>query len=413
MDAITAAYAAGGVAVAAGIATGAAVRVVPGVGQGARGAGGGEVRAYYSEFDPQAAAWLRELMADGLITPGVVDERDIRDVAADDVRGFDRVHFFAGVGGWELALGLAGWGDAPVWTGSCPCQPFSSAGKRKAQEDDRHLWPAFFRLIRECRPECVFGEQVEGAIRHGWLDGVCADLEAEGYAVGSVVLGAHSVGAPHIRQRLYWVAHSGHRTGGVAEVVAGAAGADERAAPGQGWHGFDGTAAHRGATGGLADPDRDRAEGEQRGEGGAGRARGAEPVGRGTVRGLGDPVGVRRDEPQHAGDVRGEAGGEREHGRQDSGEGLGGPGSVDPWSDSVLIPCRDGKWRRAPAAQPGVLPVADGLPAVLDDERGACGDRFPLAGAVTGRVALLRGAGNAIVPQVAAEFIRAFLEESP
>ncbi|HVL12785.1 MAG TPA: DNA cytosine methyltransferase [Gemmata sp.] len=364
------------------------------------------MRAYYSEFDPQAAAWLRELMADGLITPGVVDERDIRDVAADDVRGFDRVHFFAGVGGWDHALDLAGWGDAPVWTGSCPCQPFSSAGRRKGKEDKRHLWPAFFRLIRECRPRCVFGEQVEGAIRHGWLDGVCADLEAEGYAVGSCVLGAHSVGAPHIRQRLYWVAQPvcEHQRGQLRDVEGAA-----RPTTAAGYGRCVGDVAERcSATGGMADADRGRAEGEQRGEGGAGRARGAEPVSRGTVRGLGDAEGERR-EGSADGDVDALDAGDAAE-RHAAVAGCNGSGF---WSDSVLIPCRDGKWRRVPAAQPGVQPVADGLPAILDDERGACGDRFPLAGAVTGRVALLRGAGNAIVPQVAAEFIRAFLEDSP
>lgn len=171
----------------------------------------GKVRAYYNEFDPMTAAWLRELIHEGLITPGDVDERDIREVSPTDLLGYDHVHFFAGIGGWDYALDLAGWpDDQPVWTGSCPCQPFSTAGKQKAQDDDRHLWPAFFRLIRECRPYVVFGEQVEGAIRYGWLDGLQTDLEGEGYAVGHCVLGAHSIGADHIRQRLYWLADSGY-----------------------------------------------------------------------------------------------------------------------------------------------------------------------------------------------------------
>ncbi len=167
--------------------------------------------AYYNEHDPFAAAWLRELIKDGLIADGVVDERSITDVQPADLVGFDRCHFFAGIGGWDYALQLAGWGDAPVWTGSCPCQPFSSAGQGAGGDDPRHLWPAWFRLIRECRPYVVFGEQVESAIAHGWLDLVCDDLEREGYAVGACGLPAASVGAPHIRQRLWFVADANPR----------------------------------------------------------------------------------------------------------------------------------------------------------------------------------------------------------
>lgn len=164
---------------------------------------------YHNEFDPQAAQWLRNLIASGLIPAGDVDERSIEDVRPNDLRGYTQCHFFAGIGGWPLALDLAGWPrDMPAWSGSCPCQPFSAAGKGDGFADERHLWPAWFHLIRECRPNVVFGEQVASAIRHGWLDLVSADLEAEGYAVGGAVLGAHSVGAPHIRQRLYWVADS-------------------------------------------------------------------------------------------------------------------------------------------------------------------------------------------------------------
>lgn len=167
---------------------------------------GGAAVNYYNEFDPQAAQWLRNLIAAGLIPAGDVDERSIEDVRPNDLRGYTQCHFFAGIGGWPLALDLAGWPrDMPAWSGSCPCQPFSAAGKGDGFADERHLWPAWFHLIRECRPNVVFGEQVASAIRHGWLDLVSADLEAEGYAVGSAVLGAHSVGAPHIRQRLYWV----------------------------------------------------------------------------------------------------------------------------------------------------------------------------------------------------------------
>jgi len=162
---------------------------------------------YYNEFDPVAAAWLRELIAKKLIPDGVVDERSITEIHAPDLQGFTQCHFFAGIGGWSLALQLAGWPeDLPVWTGSCPCQPYSAAGKGLGDADPRNLWPTFFNLIRECRPEHVFGEQVAHAIGKGWLDGISTDLEGEGYACGATVLGAHSVGSPHRRQRLYWVA---------------------------------------------------------------------------------------------------------------------------------------------------------------------------------------------------------------
>lgn len=165
--------------------------------------------SYYNEFDSKAAAWLRELIKKGLIADGEVDERSIVDVSAKDLRGYSQHHFFAGIGGWSYALRLAGWpDDKPVWTASLPCQPFSAAGKGLGKSDERHLLPHFLNLVRECRPNRIFGEQVERAIAHGWLDDLQANMEAEGYAIGHCVLGAHSIGAPHIRQRLYWVGNS-------------------------------------------------------------------------------------------------------------------------------------------------------------------------------------------------------------
>ncbi len=259
----------------------------------------GGVNAYYNEHDRHAAAWLRELIAGGHIAAGDVDERSIVDVRADDLRGYNQCHFFAGIGGWSYALRLAAWpNDRPVWTGSCPCQPFSVAGKQRGGEDERHLWPAWFRLIRECAPTAIFGEQVSGANGLAWLDHVLADLEGIGYAAAAADMPACGVGAPHIRERLWFVGDA-KRPG-----LEGFAGNGDRAA---GW----------------TDENRSTAE---------------------------------------------------------AGSG------ASHWSGANWIACTDGKVR---PVEPGTFPLAHGIP---------------------GRVGLLRGYGNAIVPQVAAEFIKAYRE---
>lgn len=162
--------------------------------------------AYYNEIDPYAAQWLRNLIKAGHIADGEVDTRSIIDVRPDDLREFTQCHFFAGIAGWSYALRLAGWpDDRKIWTGSCPCQPFSVAGQGKGFDDDRHLWPDFFRLIRSCRPQVIMGEQVAGAAGYSWLDGVRFDLEGEDYSCEGVDIPACSANAPHIRQRLFWI----------------------------------------------------------------------------------------------------------------------------------------------------------------------------------------------------------------
>jgi DNA (cytosine-5)-methyltransferase 1 len=183
--------------------------------------------AYYNEIDPFAAQWLRNLIAAGHIAPGEVDERSIVEVDYRDLRGFDQCHFFSGIGVWSHSLRGAGWSDdRPVWTGSCPCQPFSAAGAGKEFADERHLWPAWFELIRLCRPVVVFGEQVASKDALAWLDHVCADLEGEGYAVGAVDTCAAGFGAPHHRQRIYFVAYA--NSGGFMQKIRKSASNEDR-----------------------------------------------------------------------------------------------------------------------------------------------------------------------------------------
>lgn len=163
--------------------------------------------AYYNEMDPYAAQWLKNLIKAGYIADGEVDQRSIEDVKSEELRDFTQCHFFAGIGIWSLALRKSGWSDdQPVWTASCPCQPFSNAGKQLGFEDRRHLWPHVKRLIRECKPAIVFGEQVEKKSGLEWLEIVQADVEAEGYTFAAVTLNAAGVQAPNVRDRIYWVA---------------------------------------------------------------------------------------------------------------------------------------------------------------------------------------------------------------
>lgn len=171
------------------------------------------------------AAWLRELIRAGHLPKGEVDEGSIEEVRPADLRGFGQCHFFAGIGGWVRALRLGRRGAEPsVWTGSCPCGPWSIAGRRRGTADSRDLWPIWLALIDECRPATLFGEQVAGRAGRAWLSRLQTDLERVGYGVAGADLCAAGVGAPHIRPRLYWLAHSERqgRQGGQPAKLRGA-----------------------------------------------------------------------------------------------------------------------------------------------------------------------------------------------
>jgi len=333
--------------------------------------------AYYNEIDEFCVAWLKNLILIGAIADGDVDNRDIRDVSSLDLVGYTQHHFFAGIGGWSRALRLAGWpDDRPVCTGSCPCQPFSAAGKGLGFADERHLWPSWFWLIEQCGFATIFGEQVASPAGRQWLDLVAIDCEGLSYAFAAANLPAASVKAPHLRERLWWLADANSGTCGQRRQ-------DDRGR-------YQRSDALSRAGSGRSSVLSELAEsGSQRREGlglqllaGGSRSAGAE-VGRGSEAGglalphgrqcvgLPECQGCERHWPTP---------------RRKQGDGEPERSSSSFWSDCDWIPCRDGKYR---PVEPGTFPLAHGVP---------------------NRVGRLRGYGNAINPEVAAVFIRAYLE---
>ena len=329
-----------------------------------------------------------------------------------DLAGFTQCHFFAGVGVWSLALRRAGWPDSrPVWTGSCPCQPFSTAGKGNGFADERHLWPAWLHLIGQRSPVVVFGEQVSSKDADIWVDLVQTDMEALGYAFGAVPFPSAGVGAPHIRDRLYWLADS-DVTVGRANSPGGHDGDWQNTGRAQSSSDLEG----RCGTGRLDNANDAGLEGfgsghkteggrfgevrpvaparfacrveyatgdgrEQRGtESGRGSvAAGCAPSGladtfdrtgygsqpRGIIRELSQGVGAMQTERRPTGPVNGR------------------------WADADWLFCRDGKWR---PVEPSTFPLANGAPA---------------------RVGRLRAYGNAINAEAAEAVIRAYMECQP
>lgn len=319
--------------------------------------------AFYNELEPYAAQWIENLVAAGHVAHGTVDRRSIRDLKPSDLTGRTQAHFFAGVGVWSYALRLAGVpDDFPVWTGSCPCQPFSVAGKKGGAGDDRHLWPDWFKLIDACRPPLVFGEQVSSKGGLAWLDAVLADLEGSGYTAGAFDLAACGFGAPHKRNRLYFYAYAGRESWSTARLHVQRPLGD--------------VAARRGEAGGNSNASSIGLERRRPG--------GDSPVAAGPTRDGDDAERSRLE--GHFGHVR----------------DWRGPGWLDPntarsvaaagatrgfWGDCDWYFCRDEKYR----------PIGPGL--------------FPLVDVTASRVGRLRAYGNAIVASLAAEFVAAVMAE--
>ncbi|HCM9265914.1 DNA cytosine methyltransferase [Enterobacter hormaechei] len=273
--------------------------------------------AYYNEIDPHAAQHLRNLIDAGHIAPGVVDTRSIEDVTPNDLKGFKQCHFFAGIGGWSLALRRAGWpDDRPAWTASCPCQPFSAAGKGLGFADERHLWPSTHWLIGQRRPVVVFGEQSSSKDAEDWIDLVQTDMESLGYAFGASAFPSAGVGAPHIRERTYWLADTNSEQ--YEERLSGCREGDRQEA---GWAPIELTGLCLSC--GLAHP---------YGEGWKGR--------------------LSRGQSEEWEAVNGHAG---------CGSADSRPGAVNGfWGASDWLFCRDGKWR---PVKPGLKPLVNGVPA--------------------------------------------------
>ena len=377
--------------------------------------------AYYNEFDNHAAEWLRNLIAEGLIADGDVDGRPIEEVTLNDLEGYTQCHFFAGIGGWSYALRLAGWPDErPVWTGSCPCQSYSVAGKREgASDSERHLFPDWFRLIEKCQPPTVFGEQVAGAIGFGWLDAVATDFESQDYAFASSVLSGFTVGAHHKRQRLWFVADSPSARAwdseqGLWEGTQGISGkfvADTDQSGREAW-----------IANGMGKKSHTSRDAEQSADESAflaytedsGRNRRSSKIKR-----------ERKEAEQHDRDrVRCESAGQhsphrkseivantnskglegglsrgQNEGRQIGGK-YGGSCSAVDWEAVEWVECLDKKTRPIPV-EPNVQPLVNGIPTVLDREGNS--HKYSYSNS-------LKGIGNAIIPQVGAEFIRAYCE---
>jgi DNA (cytosine-5)-methyltransferase 1 len=355
------------------------------------------VTSFYNDNAPFAVEWLRNLIRDGVIDDGVVDSRSVTEVSAADILGFRQCHFFAGIGGWAEAFQLAGLtGVDRVFSASLPCQPLSHAGKHKGAADKRHLWPEFYPIVSEFRPSAIFGEQSQSPDGREWIDGISLDLEEMGYAVAAADLPASSVGTPHRRQRMFWVAWLADT--GSSEFTRWCQSSGEH------WRALH--AADSSSTGGMGHAARDN---ERRAESSGASSFEGIAAGRSGA-GMGDAMFQGLEGFTGTGD-------RTDQRRRESQEQDGSATETGPWDDYRIAECADGKTRRVGT---GVSPLAYGIPSRKCDER--MGHMFArlrelgidsvrakriVKSARANRKGRIEGYGNSIVPMLAAKFILA------
>lgn len=378
---------------------------------------------FYNELDPGACNWIQNLMNAKLIPKGYLDRRSIKEVDVTErttVQKYTQAHFFAGIAGWPLALQLAGWPEEEkIWSASAPCPPFSSAGKKKACPecsggvlipcpvrsghfvccicqhawfaDERHLWPDFRRLVALHRPSAIIGEQVASKDGLVWFAGIRAGLEALGYAVGGTSMCAPATGAPHIRQRIFWVA--------VAQPVGQGEGRSSQQEETR--RGGDGPA-NNSTNSSMAHRDRFRLCGRK------------EPNEKEPAE---SQVSRRTDAGRRAGGMGNSfmpgLSFQSRHGQIAGGSQPNRPASTpSAWSDFYVVECENSKRRRIGT---GVGPLDYGIPAKMEHllprlQKLSEDPGRTIKIARKNRIAQIKGYGNSIVPQLGALFVRACMD---